>query len=54
VTALDRFVSAARALGIEPDIRRFPQGTKTAADAPPLPPPPAPPPPPPPPRGHRL
>jgi prolyl-tRNA editing enzyme YbaK/EbsC (Cys-tRNA(Pro) deacylase) len=33
VTALDRFMSAAGALGIEPDVRRFPQGTKTAADA---------------------
>jgi prolyl-tRNA editing enzyme YbaK/EbsC (Cys-tRNA(Pro) deacylase) len=33
VTALDRFMSAAGALGIEPDVRLFPQGTKTAADA---------------------
>jgi prolyl-tRNA editing enzyme YbaK/EbsC (Cys-tRNA(Pro) deacylase) len=33
VTALDRFMTAAAALGIEPEIRRFPQGTKTAADA---------------------
>jgi prolyl-tRNA editing enzyme YbaK/EbsC (Cys-tRNA(Pro) deacylase) len=33
VTALDRFMTAAGALGIEPKVRRFPQGTKTAADA---------------------
>jgi len=31
--AIDRFTDAARALGIEPDVRRFPEGTKTAADA---------------------
>jgi prolyl-tRNA editing enzyme YbaK/EbsC (Cys-tRNA(Pro) deacylase) len=31
--AADRFVAAAGDLGIEPDVRRFPQGTKTAADA---------------------
>jgi Cys-tRNA(Pro) deacylase len=31
--AIDRFTEAARALGIEPDVRRFPEGTKTAADA---------------------
>ena len=31
--AVDRFTEAARALGISPEIRRFPQGTKTAADA---------------------
>jgi prolyl-tRNA editing enzyme YbaK/EbsC (Cys-tRNA(Pro) deacylase) len=31
--AIDRFTAAARDLGIEPDIRRFPQGTRTAADA---------------------
>jgi len=31
--ALDRFVEAARAAGIDPDVRRFPQGTRTAADA---------------------
>jgi prolyl-tRNA editing enzyme YbaK/EbsC (Cys-tRNA(Pro) deacylase) len=33
VTALDRFMTAAAGLGIEPQVRRFPQGTKTAADA---------------------
>ena len=33
MTALDRFMTAAAALGIEPAVRRFPQGTKTAADA---------------------
>ena len=31
--ALDRFSEAARGLGIEPDVRRFPEGTKTARDA---------------------
>lgn len=31
--AIDRFVEAARAEGIEPDVRRFPEGTKTAQDA---------------------
>ena len=31
--AIDRFSEAARALGIEPDVHRFPAGTKTAADA---------------------
>lgn len=31
--AIERFVEAARALGIEPAVRRFPQGTKTAEDA---------------------
>lgn len=31
--ALDRFSEAARGLGIEPDVRRFPEGTKTAGDA---------------------
>jgi prolyl-tRNA editing enzyme YbaK/EbsC (Cys-tRNA(Pro) deacylase) len=30
---LDRFLEAARALGVDPEIRRFPEGTKTAADA---------------------
>ncbi len=30
---LERFVGAARALGIAPDVRRFPDGTKTAEDA---------------------
>lgn len=29
----DRFETAARALGLDPAIRRFPQGTKTAEDA---------------------
>ena len=31
--AIDRFLEAARAQGIRPDVRRFPEGTKTAADA---------------------
>ena len=31
--AIERFTEAARELGIEPDVRRFPEGTKTAADA---------------------
>lgn len=31
--ALDRFVDAARARGIDPRTRRFPEGTKTAEDA---------------------
>jgi prolyl-tRNA editing enzyme YbaK/EbsC (Cys-tRNA(Pro) deacylase) len=31
--AIDRFTEAARARGIEPAVRRFPEGTKTAADA---------------------
>jgi prolyl-tRNA editing enzyme YbaK/EbsC (Cys-tRNA(Pro) deacylase) len=31
--ALERFDESARALGIEARVRRFPQGTKTAADA---------------------
>jgi Cys-tRNA(Pro) deacylase len=31
--AIERFVGAARALGLEPDVRRFPEGTKTAEDA---------------------
>lgn len=31
--AIDRFLSAARALGLEPDVHRFPEGTKTAEDA---------------------
>jgi prolyl-tRNA editing enzyme YbaK/EbsC (Cys-tRNA(Pro) deacylase) len=31
--AIDRFVEAARAHGLEPDVRRFPEGTKTAEDA---------------------
>jgi prolyl-tRNA editing enzyme YbaK/EbsC (Cys-tRNA(Pro) deacylase) len=31
--AIERFTEAARALGIEPGIRRFPGGTKTATDA---------------------
>ncbi len=30
---VDRFVESARALGLTPNVRRFPQGTKTAADA---------------------
>ena len=32
-TAVERFVASARAFGIEPVVRRFPQGTKTARDA---------------------
>jgi prolyl-tRNA editing enzyme YbaK/EbsC (Cys-tRNA(Pro) deacylase) len=31
--AIDRFTEAARAAGIRPDVRRFPEGTKTAQDA---------------------
>lgn len=31
--AIDRFVEAARVEGIEPAVRRFPEGTKTADDA---------------------
>ena len=31
--ALDRFTEAARALGLQPHVRRFPEGTKTAVDA---------------------
>jgi prolyl-tRNA editing enzyme YbaK/EbsC (Cys-tRNA(Pro) deacylase) len=31
--AIDRFLEAARAHGLEPDVRRFPEGTKTAEDA---------------------
>jgi prolyl-tRNA editing enzyme YbaK/EbsC (Cys-tRNA(Pro) deacylase) len=31
--AIERFLTAARALGAEPEVRRFPQGTKTAQDA---------------------
>ncbi|MGZ4132825.1 MAG: YbaK/EbsC family protein [Actinomycetota bacterium] len=31
--AIDRFLEAARAQGIQPDVRRFPEGTKTAEDA---------------------
>lgn len=31
--AIDRFLEAARVHGLNPDVRRFPQGTKTAADA---------------------
>ncbi len=32
-SAVDRFVDAARTLGLDPRVRRFPQGTKTADDA---------------------
>jgi prolyl-tRNA editing enzyme YbaK/EbsC (Cys-tRNA(Pro) deacylase) len=32
-SAIERFVDAARAIGLEPEVRRFPEGTKTAADA---------------------
>jgi prolyl-tRNA editing enzyme YbaK/EbsC (Cys-tRNA(Pro) deacylase) len=31
--AIDRFLEAARAHGVEPQVRRFPEGTKTAQDA---------------------
>jgi prolyl-tRNA editing enzyme YbaK/EbsC (Cys-tRNA(Pro) deacylase) len=31
--AIDRFTEAARAQGLRPEIRRFPEGTKTAEDA---------------------
>ena len=31
--AIDRFMEAARAEGLDPDVRRFPEGTKTADDA---------------------
>jgi prolyl-tRNA editing enzyme YbaK/EbsC (Cys-tRNA(Pro) deacylase) len=31
--AIDRFLEAARARGIDPDVRRFPEGTKTARAA---------------------
>lgn len=31
--AIDRFLEAARAQGIQPEVRRFPEGTKTAEDA---------------------
>jgi prolyl-tRNA editing enzyme YbaK/EbsC (Cys-tRNA(Pro) deacylase) len=31
--AVDRFVEAARIRGLQPAVRRFPEGTKTAADA---------------------
>jgi prolyl-tRNA editing enzyme YbaK/EbsC (Cys-tRNA(Pro) deacylase) len=32
-TAVERFLAAARALGMDPEVHRFPQGTKTAQDA---------------------
>lgn len=32
-SALERFTQAAEALGLELDVRRFPEGTRTAADA---------------------
>ncbi|MDQ4109263.1 MAG: YbaK/EbsC family protein [Actinomycetota bacterium] len=31
--AIERFMDSARGLGVEPRIQRFPEGTKTAADA---------------------
>ena len=31
--AIDRFTEAAHALGLRPQVRRFPEGTKTAGDA---------------------
>jgi prolyl-tRNA editing enzyme YbaK/EbsC (Cys-tRNA(Pro) deacylase) len=32
-SAIDRFLEAARVAGLEPAVRRFPEGTKTAQDA---------------------
>lgn len=32
-TAMDRFLEAARGLGLEPTVHRFPQGTRTADEA---------------------
>src|SRR5688500_6992660 len=32
-SAIERFIGAARAEGLEPHVRRFPEGTKTAEDA---------------------
>ena len=32
-SAIDRFLQSARVEGLEPDVRRFPEGTKTAQDA---------------------
>ncbi|MBI4260276.1 MAG: YbaK/EbsC family protein [Actinobacteria bacterium] len=31
--AVERFLEAARARGLEPEVRRFPEGTRTAVDA---------------------
>jgi prolyl-tRNA editing enzyme YbaK/EbsC (Cys-tRNA(Pro) deacylase) len=31
--AVDRFLAAAQVLGLQPEVRRFPEGTKTAEDA---------------------
>ncbi len=31
--AIDRFTAAARAMHVQPEVRRFPEGTRTAADA---------------------
>jgi prolyl-tRNA editing enzyme YbaK/EbsC (Cys-tRNA(Pro) deacylase) len=33
MSAIERFTGSARRLGVEPVVRRFPEGTKTAADA---------------------
>jgi prolyl-tRNA editing enzyme YbaK/EbsC (Cys-tRNA(Pro) deacylase) len=33
MSAIERFTESARRLGVEPQVRRFPEGTKTAADA---------------------
>lgn len=33
MSAIERFTEAARALGLDPEPRRFPEGTKTAEDA---------------------
>ena len=33
MSAIERFTESAHRLGIEPQVRRFPEGTKTAADA---------------------
>lgn len=33
MSAIDRFTEAARVQGLHPEVRRFPEGTKTATDA---------------------
>ncbi len=33
MSAIERFTESARGLGVDPKVRRFPEGTKTAADA---------------------
>ena len=32
-SAIERFLGSARALGLDPEVRRFPQGTRTALEA---------------------